>query len=109
MGGRTQAGGSREVYPKGFSVCAPDGTDSVAQLISSQQKAGEDPRTSCLRDGGREIRPGNATHAGLEDRIVNAKEDHEPGWKTGRGADMRELPSAKESDLKTPNARLAWA
>ena len=42
-------------------------------------KTGQDPETSRVGDGRHEIRPRNATHAGLEDGIVNAQEITEPG------------------------------
>jgi hypothetical protein len=77
--GRTDFGREEEVYPKGLIRLAPDGTDRVTQLLSSQQKTGKDAEAACVGDGGREIRPGNASHAGLEERIVNAKKITEPG------------------------------
>jgi hypothetical protein len=53
--------------------------DGFTQLVSGQQKACKDAETSRIGDSLHEIRPCNATHAGLEDGIVNAKKITEPG------------------------------
>ena len=77
--GRTDFRREQEVHPKWLIRLAPDGTDGLTQLVSGQQKTGQDPETSRVGDGRHEIRPRNATHAGLEDGIVNAQEITEPG------------------------------
>src|SRR5262249_48117810 len=72
-----------EVYPKWLIRLAPNGTDGLTQLVGGQQKAGEEPEASRVGDSRREIRSRNATHAGLEDGIVNAQEITEPGMENG--------------------------
>jgi hypothetical protein len=73
----------QEVHPKWLIRLAPDGADGLTQLVSGQQKAGQDPKTSRVGDSRREIKPRDATHAGLEDGIVNAQEITEPGAENG--------------------------